>query len=129
MEGRRKSLTDPRLRKFLVWFTVGATFGVIVPVSVSSLLQPRITIENTRVTYLDGCSFAVSFDFWKHDNDELAAVYQIFVNGVGMLSPPGVWYLEAKGLWPADHVVSAAPGCSAEAIVSVQILRTFSYDD
>jgi len=126
MEGKRKDRNHSRLRTTLVWFAVGLTIGVLVAVS---LTQPRISVENLSVTYLDSCSFAVSFDLWKRDNDELGVVYQIFVNDVAMLSPPGELLMEAKGFWPVHRTVSASPWCSADAIVSARILETYPYVD
>ena len=93
MEGERKDRTDPRLRRTLVWFAIGAAVGVLVPLSVSLVSHPKITVENLSVLYLGSCSFDVSFDLWKRDNDELAVVYQIFVNDVGdsALRIQGTW--------------------------------------
>ena len=129
MEGERKERTNSRLRRTLVWFAIGATVGVLVPVSISLVSQPRVTVENTTIAYLGSCSFAVRFDLWKHDNDELAVVYQIFVSDVPMLSPPRVSYMEAQGFWPFNHTVSSSTSCSAEATVSVRILETYPYVD
>ncbi len=129
MEGKRKDRNHSRLRTTLVWFAVGLTIGVLVAVSLTLASQPRISVENLSVTYLDSCSFAVSFDLWKRDNDELGVVYQIFVNDVAMLSPPGELLMEAKGFWPVHRTVSASPWCSADAIVSARILETYPYVD
>jgi len=129
MEGERKDRTDPRLRRTLVWFAIGAAVGVLVPLSVSLVSHPKITVENLSVLYLGSCSFDVSFDLWKRDNDELAVVYQIFVNDVGRLGPANTRYLEANGFWPVRHTVSASPWCSPEASVSVRILQTYPYPD
>ena len=129
MEGERNHRNHSRLRTTVVWFAVGATIGVLVPVSLSLVSQPRITVENLSFTYLETCSFAVSFDLWKRDNDELGVVYQVFVNGVATLNPPGERLMEAKGFWPVHRTVSASPWCSAEATVSARILETYPYID